>query len=110
MVSCGTPEAMPCLKTLSPAWRTSQATLAPAANSEHQFFAGQLTHVILQVVLVPEEGLVFPGCNVTDRETNWKKNYRCPDVAVFLKGNLAQDRDTHWYGGPDFAIEIVSPG
>jgi hypothetical protein len=28
---------------------------------------------------------------------------------VFLKGNPAQDRDTHWFGGPDFAVEVVSP-
>ena len=30
-------------------------------------------------------------------------------MAVFLKGNPAKDRDTHWFGGPDFAVEIVSP-
>jgi Uma2 family endonuclease len=84
--------------------------LAPLANNEHQLLAAQLTHIIMQVVLVPEEGQVFAGCNVTDRETNWKRNYRCPDVAVFFRGNPAQDRDTHWFGGPDFAVEIVSPG
>jgi Uma2 family endonuclease len=58
---------------------------------------------------VPTEGLVFPGVNVGDRDENWKKNYRCQDVAVFLKGNPSQDRDTHWFGGPDFAVEVVSP-
>jgi hypothetical protein len=29
---------------------------------------------------------------------------------VFLKDNPAEDRKTHWFGGPDFAIEIISPG
>jgi hypothetical protein len=35
-------------------------------------------------------------------------NYRCPDVAVFLHGGTAVNRGTHWFGGPDFAVEIVS--
>src|SRR5262249_53526472 len=46
---------------------------------------------------------------VSDRKENWKENYRIPDVAVFLPGNAAEDCDTHWYGGPDFASEIASP-
>src|SRR6266576_4071447 len=33
IVSIGTPEAMPCLNTLSPAWRISQAIFAPAAST-----------------------------------------------------------------------------
>ena len=84
--------------------------MSPLANNEHQFFAVELALVIRQVVTAPTEGLVFAGVNVSDREEKWKKNYRCPDVAVFLNGNPAQDRDTHWYGGPDFAVEVVSPG
>ena len=32
-----------------------------------------------------------------------------PDVCLFRAGNPAEDRGTHWYGGPDFALEIVSP-
>ena len=28
---------------------------------------------------------------------------------MFLNNTNAQNRDTHWYGGPDFAVEIVSP-
>ena len=55
------------------------------------------------------EFAIFPGCNVSDRPRRWKRNYRCPDVAVFLPGNPAEDRDTHWFGGPDFAVEILSP-
>jgi Uma2 family endonuclease len=83
--------------------------MAPPANNEHQLFATQLSNVVCEVVPWPDAGTVFTGCNVSDREDKWKKNYRRPDVAVFLKGNPAQDRDTHWFGGPDFAIEIVSP-
>jgi Uma2 family endonuclease len=32
-----------------------------------------------------------------------------PDVAVFLEGGTAQNRGSHWLGGPDFAVEVVSP-
>jgi len=52
---------------------------------------------------------VFAGCNVSDREDGWIENYREPDVAVYLPGNPAKDCDTHWCGGPDLAVEIVSP-
>jgi Uma2 family endonuclease len=38
------------------------------------------------------------------------KDYRCPDAMIYLRGNPAQNRGTHWYGGPDVAVEIVSPG
>jgi len=83
--------------------------MAPLANNEHQLLASELSYVIRQAVASPEEGRVFVGCNVSDREVKWEKNYRCPDVAVFLKGNPARDCDTHWLGGPDFAVEVVSP-
>jgi Uma2 family endonuclease len=84
--------------------------MAPLANNEHQVFATQLGFAIQGVVPWPEAGTTFIGCNVSDREKGWKKNYRCPDVAAFLKGNPAKDCDTHWFGGPDFAVEVVSPG
>jgi Uma2 family endonuclease len=83
--------------------------MAPLANNEHQFLAMEIAAAIRQGIRVPEEGLVFAGCNVSDQEQDWTRNYRCPDVAVFFKTNPAQDRGTHWFGGPDFAAEIVSP-
>ena len=46
---------------------------------------------------------------MSSRSQRWKRNFRCPDVAVFLPDNPAEDRKTHWFGGPDFAVEIQSP-
>jgi Uma2 family endonuclease len=83
--------------------------MSPIANNEHQYIATSLATAIGNGISQPEDGLVFAGCNVSDQDEDWTQNYRCPDVAVFLKGNPAQDRDTHWFGGPDFAVEIVSP-
>lgn len=84
--------------------------MAPAADNDHQRVTATLTSVF--VVAVQEAGLggVYSGANISDRKKGWKKNYRCPDVAVYLRGNPAEDCGRFWFGGPDFAVEIVSPG
>jgi Uma2 family endonuclease len=83
--------------------------MTPLPNNEHQDLVYLITSVIGHAIRVPDDGRIQPGCNVSDREVNWEENYRCPDVAVFLAGNPAKDCGTHWLGGPDFAVEIVSP-
>lgn len=81
--------------------------MTPLPNIEHQDIAGGLVSVIRQVV-GRGQAIVLPGTNVSDREAGWKQNYRCPDVAVYLVGNPAKNCSTHWCGGADFAVEIVS--
>jgi Uma2 family endonuclease len=83
--------------------------MPPIANNEHQFFQSQLAHVIQTALGSTDHGVVYAGVNVSDREKTWTKNYRCPDVAVVLPGCRAKNRGTHWWGGPDFVIEIISP-
>jgi Uma2 family endonuclease len=83
--------------------------MSPSADNLHQYLAGKLVSIIDQALEASETTKLFPGVNISDREVDWKTNYRCPDVAVFLATNPAQDRGTHWLGGPDFAIEIISP-
>ena len=83
--------------------------IPPIANNEHQWLATRLSAVLRNVV-EKSRGQVFAATNISDQETNWVRNYRVTDVAVFLDENPAEDRDTHRFGGPDFAIEIVSPG
>ncbi|HEV3166591.1 MAG TPA: Uma2 family endonuclease [Isosphaeraceae bacterium] len=82
--------------------------IAPTADNEHQYVAGKLVSALDQAISRTSSARVYPGVNVSDRADDWKKNYRCPDVAVFLPGNPARDSGTHWLGWPDFAIEIVS--
>ena len=77
-------------------------------NIEHQTLVGRLTHILQFLIDDQKLGLVLPGCNVTDRTESWRKNYRVPDVAVFLNGTQAIPKTSHWLGGPDLAIEIVS--
>ncbi len=82
----------------------------PDPDNEHQRIATMLATILQIIVTMTNQGEVYAGCNVTDREDDWTQNYRVPDVAVFLKGNSAEDRQTHFLGGPDLAIEVVSDG
>jgi len=83
--------------------------MAPMPNDEHQEIVSRLTSIFEEVVGWPGLGKVRPGVNVSDRESDWMQNYRVPDVAVFLQDGKAKNCDTHWLGGPDFAVEILSP-
>jgi Uma2 family endonuclease len=83
--------------------------VSPLANNQHQGLGNDLAAVITICIRWDALGLCFHGCNVSDRKEEWTKNFRCPDVAVFLNGNPAEDCDDFWYNGPDFAVEVVSP-
>jgi Uma2 family endonuclease len=83
--------------------------MSPAANIEHFSVSNDLATVLTIVVKWSGLGEVLPGINVSDRKEGWKKNFRVPDVTVFLNGNPAEDCDTHWFGGPDLVIEVISP-
>lgn len=81
----------------------------PQANNEHQRMVTDVAYAFASVVNRSVDS-VLPGCNVSDRDKDWTYNYRDPDVAVYLKSNPAKDSGTHWVGGPDLLVEIVSPG
>jgi Uma2 family endonuclease len=83
--------------------------MAPPADIEHFGVSGDLMTVLSVVVKWAGLGEVFSGVAVSDRKEDWKKNFRVPDVSVFINGNPAEDCETHWFGGPDLAVEIVSP-
>ena len=82
--------------------------MPPMPNDEHQKMVAGLTSVLQTVLGWPGLGEVRAGVNVSDREADWRSNYRIPDVAVFLNGGNARNLGTHWLGGPDFAVEIIS--
>jgi Uma2 family endonuclease len=83
--------------------------IMPLADNEHVDIATFFIWAF-RSVFDPSAGDRVQGpCNVSDQARRWKHNYRNPDVSLFLAGNSAQDRTTHWFGGPDLALEIVSP-
>ncbi len=84
--------------------------MSPLANDEHQDIAGSLYALFRETVQEPGLGIARPGINVSDRRQDWRQNFRCPDAAVFLNGTSAINCDAHWFGGPDFAVEVASPG
>ena len=84
--------------------------MSPAANNEHQNLVNALGGVFWLVIESAGLGLVHQGVNLSDRTPDWVENYRNPDVTVFLNGTAAADHGTHYVGGPDFAVEVVSPG
>jgi Uma2 family endonuclease len=83
--------------------------MSPQPNIEHQELVSDWTGVLREVVRPPKGGKVYPGINISDRADDWEDNYRCPDVAVFLPGNLAEKFKAHYRGPADFLVEIVSP-
>jgi Uma2 family endonuclease len=82
--------------------------MAPPPNNEHQGFIGKMGTVFTLAIEWIGLGLVLPGVGVTDRDEGWTKNFRVPDISVFLNGTSAINKGSHWYGGPDFAVEIIS--
>ncbi len=84
--------------------------MAPMANTQHQQLVGSLTTIIKMSLGINGPAQVYPGANVSDQLTDWRRNYRCPDLVVVLPGGVAEDRGAYLYGGPDFVGEIVSPG
>jgi Uma2 family endonuclease len=83
--------------------------MAPLPNNEHQFLQGDIVAALGEATR-DIGGKAAPGANISDRDEDWEHNYRCPDVVVFLPRSTARDRGTHFQGGPDFGVEIVSKG
>ncbi len=83
--------------------------MPPLPNDEHQELVMGLSYALQDVVGWTGLGDVRPGVNVSDREQGWEHNYRGPDVAVMLRGGRARNLGTHWVGGPDLLVEIISP-
>lgn len=84
--------------------------MSPLANNEHQLLASRLSAIFHEVLGGGADVWSLAGANVSDQEVAWTKNFRCPDVVVVLPGSQAEDRGTHWFGGPDLVVEIVSEG
>ena len=81
--------------------------MSPEADNSHQKLAFSIAKVI-DAVCARKGAVVLPSVNVSDRADDWTRNYRVPDVAVFMPGNPAENRETHFLGGPDFLVEVVS--
>jgi Uma2 family endonuclease len=84
--------------------------MAPLANNEHQDLQAGLATALRLALGWDAPARLQAGANVSDRGSDWEHNYRCPDVVIVFPDSVARDRGTHWQGGPDFCVEIISPG
>lgn len=84
--------------------------IMPDPTVLHQQIVTRLTAILLTVVADASRGQALAGTNVSDRLRGWKKNFRVPDVVVVLREGRAINCGTHWMGGPDFLVEVQSPG
>jgi hypothetical protein len=90
-------------------WEGMYVVPSMPSNAE-QLLVGDLGAIFAEVVKRPGMGQVYPGANVSDRRKGWEDNYRVPDLLVVLNDSRAVDCDTHFCGGPDFLVEVQSPG
>jgi len=79
-------------------------------NTEHQIIQARFLVAFASVFPTEDDGVICAGVNVSDRHPDWQENFRCPDVVVYLPDTPAINHDSHWMGGPDFLVEIISPG
>jgi Uma2 family endonuclease len=82
--------------------------LAPPPNDEHQDITDTIVYALQTSIRYAGLGLVRSGVGITDRDEGWTKNFRVPDISVFLNGTTAINQKSHWFGGPDFAVEVIS--
>jgi Uma2 family endonuclease len=82
--------------------------MAPLPNDDHQDIQASFLAMLREALGWDTPAKFRAGVNVSDRHKDWQFNYRTPDVVAYLPGNPAKNFATHWQGGPDFLIEIVS--
>ena len=80
----------------------------PLTDDEHQRLMGDFCAILQNLLGWREIAKIYPGINLAASTKDWPKDYRCPDVAVFLRDTKAENCDTHWRGPADFLIEITS--
>ncbi|MGL6094710.1 MAG: Uma2 family endonuclease [Fimbriiglobus sp.] len=82
----------------------------PRFDDEHQDIRGTLGVAAYMTLESVAGARAYMGVNVSDRAEGWLTSYRIPDVLAYLPANPAVNHGTHWQGGPDFLVEILSPG
>jgi len=81
----------------------------PSPSTEHQRIEKALLHILLEVVEDAGLGQVFHQLNVADPDRGLE-DFRIPDISVVLRESAVKIAPDFISGGPDFLIEIHSPG
>lgn len=83
--------------------------MSPFANDEHQQIVTRLAFIFEAIVGLPGLAEVRAGVNLAGFEEDWKRDYRVPDVVVFMHGGSAENCGPCWRGAADFLVEVTSP-
>jgi Uma2 family endonuclease len=83
--------------------------MPPMANDDHQEIVAGFMFVLGASVGVPSLGKVRPGVNLAASAEDWERDYRVPDVVVFMADTSAENHNRFWTGPADFIVEITSP-
>jgi Uma2 family endonuclease len=81
----------------------------PEPTNEHLDIAGFFYGVFWTLFGLRPGHRVQATPNLSDRVEDWTRNFRNPDFAYFAPKTDAEDCGTHWFGGPDFLVEVLSP-
>lgn len=84
--------------------------ITPEPTNEHQDIAGFFYGIFWTLFGLRPGHRVQSTPNLSDRAEGWTDNFRNPDCTYFSPATQAEDQSTHWLGGPDFLVEVVSPG
>ena len=84
--------------------------VAPMADNEHQDVVNAFSTSLTIAWDMQGLGRTQPGANVSNDAMDWRRDFRIPDVLCFTDHCQAVGHGSHWLGGPEFAVEITSPG
>jgi Uma2 family endonuclease len=84
--------------------------VVPVPDNEHQDIRTGLAIALQTAVGFASPVNIYAGVNLSDRVDDFLFNCRVPDVALVYPDGAASDCGTHYCGGPDFCVEIVTSG
>ena len=71
--------------------------MVPLADDEHQEIQARLAIVLGLLVEFTGVGKIRAGSNISNRRTDWTRNFRVPDMLVFLNNTAAENQNTVEY-------------
>jgi len=83
--------------------------IMPEADNAHDRIASFFHGVFWTIFVGNADYVLHFRVNISDRQRDWKKNYRTPDMALFSAHGPEIDCGTFWCGGPIVALEVAIP-
>ena len=83
--------------------------MAPWPTNRHQGLGLEMAAWAIRYWQHPARGKVLAECTVArPGMTDWREDYRVPDLVLLRPEHYARDADSHFDGGPSVVVEIDS--